>query len=64
MRVSLYLKTGSIVEFDADSVTTTRNGLGELSKLEWNKSGQRVLQYVDLAQVVAVVADHSTEPVE
>jgi hypothetical protein len=61
VRVTLYLKGGGAVDFDADEVTTSRNAFGELTKINWVKSGQRVLQYIALDQVAAVVADHSTD---
>jgi len=54
-RVKAYLKCGHIVEFDTEELSTTRNALGQLTKLEWSKNpGTEALHTIEVDEIVAI----------
>ena len=57
-RYQVFLRTGQIVEFDAESVSITRNGLGQNTKFAWTGGGSsRRLLTIEPSDIVAVVEE-------
>lgn len=54
--VTIRMKSGASIVMKADDVTATRNGVGELTKLEWEGSDIGLL-YINLSEVEAVITN-------
>jgi len=52
----IYLKNGHILKIRSSNVTISRNGFGDITKLEWKKEGGRELVSIDISEICAVIA--------
>lgn len=60
----IYLKNGVVIETQDEIETVSKNGLGEIVGIKWNRKAGKTLYYVSFSEIAAVVDDAPEPPID